>query len=168
MRLEHHLVGGYVRYISPYIIIIIINYPHFYGLKSLTISYVTMGGGVHRGSTLQTHEAMFQYRKLPVYSEKHGRCIFKPRPWIKSHLVILWSMKSWRLSYLLYMRSCHEYWLNKAKKNNYIGWMAGSQRVTATFVVQVPIAISPLLGAMKFAFSFVFAWSTGMNRTSHN
>ena len=24
MRLEHHLVGGYVRYISPYIIIIII------------------------------------------------------------------------------------------------------------------------------------------------
>ena len=26
MRLEHHLVGGYVRYISPYIIIIIINF----------------------------------------------------------------------------------------------------------------------------------------------
>ena len=25
MRLEHHLVGGYVRYISPYIIIIIKN-----------------------------------------------------------------------------------------------------------------------------------------------
>ena len=25
MRLEHHLVGGYVRYISPYIIIIIIH-----------------------------------------------------------------------------------------------------------------------------------------------
>ena len=25
MRLEHHLVGGYVRYISPYIIIIIRN-----------------------------------------------------------------------------------------------------------------------------------------------
>ena len=25
MHLEHHLVGGYVRYISPYIIIIIIN-----------------------------------------------------------------------------------------------------------------------------------------------
>ena len=24
MRLEHHLVGGYVRYISPYIIIIIV------------------------------------------------------------------------------------------------------------------------------------------------
>ena len=24
MRLEHHLVGGYMRYISPYIIIIII------------------------------------------------------------------------------------------------------------------------------------------------
>ena len=23
MRLEHHLVGGYVRYISPYIIIIL-------------------------------------------------------------------------------------------------------------------------------------------------
>ena len=26
MRLEHHLVGGYVRYISPHIIIIIIMY----------------------------------------------------------------------------------------------------------------------------------------------
>ena len=24
MRLEHHLVGGYVRYISPHIIIIIV------------------------------------------------------------------------------------------------------------------------------------------------
>ena len=27
MRLEHHLVGGYVRYISPHIIIIIISHP---------------------------------------------------------------------------------------------------------------------------------------------
>ena len=27
MRLEHHLVGGYVRYISPHIIIIIIVVP---------------------------------------------------------------------------------------------------------------------------------------------
>ena len=27
MRLEHHLVGGYVRYISPHIIIIIITIP---------------------------------------------------------------------------------------------------------------------------------------------
>ena len=26
MRLEHHLVGGYVRYISPHIIISIINF----------------------------------------------------------------------------------------------------------------------------------------------
>ena len=31
MRLEHHLVGGYVRYISPYIIIII-----YYLLKPTT------------------------------------------------------------------------------------------------------------------------------------
>ena len=31
MRLEHHLVGGYVRYISPHIIIIIINlFKNFY------------------------------------------------------------------------------------------------------------------------------------------
>ena len=30
MRLEHHLVGGYVRYISPYIIIIIINARTYY------------------------------------------------------------------------------------------------------------------------------------------
>ena len=29
MRLEHHLVGGYVRYISPHIIIIIIMYSAF-------------------------------------------------------------------------------------------------------------------------------------------
>ena len=28
MRLEHHLVGGYVRYISPHIIIIIIIKGH--------------------------------------------------------------------------------------------------------------------------------------------
>ena len=25
MRLEHHLVGGYVRYISPYIIILLLK-----------------------------------------------------------------------------------------------------------------------------------------------
>ena len=30
MRLEHHLVGGYVRYISPHIIIIIIKYMHLF------------------------------------------------------------------------------------------------------------------------------------------
>ena len=30
MRLEHHLVGGYVRYISPYIIIIIITQGGYY------------------------------------------------------------------------------------------------------------------------------------------
>ena len=30
MRLEHHLVGGYVRYISPYIIIIIIKNLNWY------------------------------------------------------------------------------------------------------------------------------------------
>ena len=28
MRLEHHLVGGYVRYLSPHIIIIIIPFTH--------------------------------------------------------------------------------------------------------------------------------------------
>ena len=32
MRLEHHLVGGYVRYISPHIIIIIIIV--VYGLRN--------------------------------------------------------------------------------------------------------------------------------------
>ena len=30
MRLEHHLVGGYVRYISPHIIIIIGYQPDYY------------------------------------------------------------------------------------------------------------------------------------------
>ena len=35
MRLEHHLVGGYVRYISPHIIIIIIS--QCYSLLNTTI-----------------------------------------------------------------------------------------------------------------------------------
>ena len=34
MRLEHHLVGGYVRYISPYIIIIIM-FTHVYVKKAV-------------------------------------------------------------------------------------------------------------------------------------
>ena len=34
MRLEHHLVGGYVRYISPHIIIIIIIIQIRYYLKN--------------------------------------------------------------------------------------------------------------------------------------
>ena len=33
MRLEHHLVGGYVRYISPHIIIIIIHCENVYIAK---------------------------------------------------------------------------------------------------------------------------------------
>ena len=35
MRLEHHLVGGYVRYISPHIIIIIIMLGHRLYLEEL-------------------------------------------------------------------------------------------------------------------------------------
>ena len=35
MRLEHHLVGGYVRYISPHIIIIIII------ITNISTSYLT-------------------------------------------------------------------------------------------------------------------------------
>ena len=34
MRLEHHLVGGYVRYKSPYIIIIIIIITCFFVLTT--------------------------------------------------------------------------------------------------------------------------------------
>ena len=37
MRLEHHLVGGYVRYISPHIIIIINN---FCGSKTITVDLI--------------------------------------------------------------------------------------------------------------------------------
>ena len=36
MRLEHHLVGGYVRYISPHIIIIIIIFIIFIFQRSRT------------------------------------------------------------------------------------------------------------------------------------
>ena len=38
MRLEHHLVGGYVRYISPHIIIIIHTSPELF-LSLDTISF---------------------------------------------------------------------------------------------------------------------------------
>ena len=37
MRLEHHLVGGYVRYISPHIIIIIIIIGNFGKTTSMSI-----------------------------------------------------------------------------------------------------------------------------------
>ena len=40
MRLEHHLVGGYVRYISPHIIIIIIINYGLYRFTKLTIYYL--------------------------------------------------------------------------------------------------------------------------------
>ena len=48
MRLEHHLVGGYVRYISPHIIIIIIIFGlfenasvSFFGKISIDIQCIT-------------------------------------------------------------------------------------------------------------------------------
>ena len=39
MRLEHHLVGGYVCYISPHIIIIIIKFPEV--MVKITMQLVT-------------------------------------------------------------------------------------------------------------------------------
>ena len=42
MRLEHHLVGGYVRYISPHIIIIIINF-------ITRQQFVSLKGQYHKG-----------------------------------------------------------------------------------------------------------------------
>ena len=42
MRLEHHLVGGYVRYISPYIIIIYYYYyaSHVYFKKYVILKHL--------------------------------------------------------------------------------------------------------------------------------
>ena len=39
MRLEHHLVGGYVRYISPYIIIIYYYISHLAIVKKRVARY---------------------------------------------------------------------------------------------------------------------------------
>ena len=41
MRLEHHLVGGYVRYISPHIIIIIIIYTVDRNKRLLSCTHMT-------------------------------------------------------------------------------------------------------------------------------
>ena len=46
MRLEHHLVGGYVRYISPHIIIIIIYLvvrTSFHWHKKLLMARISFG-----------------------------------------------------------------------------------------------------------------------------
>ena len=56
MRLEHHLVGGYVRYISPHItiIIIIITFPqtwYAFCVHSIAISYVYLNY-THNNSVL--------------------------------------------------------------------------------------------------------------------
>ena len=40
MRLEHHLVGGYVRYISPYIIII---YYYYYAVHDDNTTHTCTG-----------------------------------------------------------------------------------------------------------------------------
>ena len=40
MRLEHHLVGGYVRYISPYIIIML--YFHHANINLKLIVFISM------------------------------------------------------------------------------------------------------------------------------
>ena len=43
MRLEHHLVGGYVRYISPHIIIIINSLMQVFGETNfITVSFKTV------------------------------------------------------------------------------------------------------------------------------
>ena len=51
MRLEHHLVGGYVRYISPHIIIIIIivlsNFSHIISHDVYIITIFTLQVSFH-------------------------------------------------------------------------------------------------------------------------
>ena len=56
MRLEHHLVGGYVRYISPHIIIIIVVIPN-------TTSTITVHAKFVKGQSIflgenKTHNAI--------------------------------------------------------------------------------------------------------------
>ena len=93
MRLEHHLVGGYVRYISPHIIIIII-YIGSYGKKKKMVLMKendTIGiNPVHMTSQTERSDTMFVSRRfnfdlgwekggdrdLPI---RGGR--LKPPPW---------------------------------------------------------------------------------------
>ena len=49
MRLEHHLVGGYVRYISPYIIIIIIINIDFHCMAKILFYMALVRRSDHSG-----------------------------------------------------------------------------------------------------------------------
>ena len=70
MRLEHHLVGGYVRYItiSPHIIImIIISTVYFLNiiLKLTCISSITIGAHVEKKTMKHCFMFFMFYKQLP-------------------------------------------------------------------------------------------------------
>ena len=66
MRLEHHLVGGYVRYISPHIIIIIIT-SEARGTLSQTLKAACFPSLVYRDQFLTSVFLSFVLRiKSPI------------------------------------------------------------------------------------------------------
>ena len=60
MRLEHHLVGGYVRYISPHIIIIIAVLPS----GSSEVTAVSLGSFSTRNINTLLISDSLEYRKV--------------------------------------------------------------------------------------------------------
>ena len=82
MRLEHHLVGGYVRYISPYIIIIITcTYPAHYLLTQELCSYGRqLFLGAHFTSDVPIKVSCTQYQGDYCYNlNKYGK--WKTKSW---------------------------------------------------------------------------------------
>ena len=61
MRLEHYLVGGYMRYISPYIIIIIIN------INTYKLFLTVRGSLYFDGSTVSSEPPLRPPAKVPVW-----------------------------------------------------------------------------------------------------
>ena len=79
MRLEHHLVGGYVRYISPHIIIIIIinEARHF---KDCFLCYVNLSIIMEIINIQMRHYLHNRkgYRALPYTKLKLMLCALQP------------------------------------------------------------------------------------------
>ena len=82
MRLEHHLVGGYVRYISPYIII------YYYVGCPIYAAYMLAGGET-------VERSCFWLRQLPLSIRMACRAT-------SSHSQMSYN---WHYMYTLHMRS---------------------------------------------------------------
>ena len=120
MRLEHHLVGGYVRYISPHIIIIIMYMYYMYVFHWLAKKQITKKKVV--SSYQFWSQPMTRNRRLGLRPKEKVSGFWFPRTWPQTcasafliwcyFILVLWNDVQLQPKLLDWLEFCHAVLLN--------------------------------------------------------